>query len=123
STLVRYLLASIGALAVDSGCFFALLVGGCPAIAAAAAGYALGVVVHWLLSSRTVFAETAAPGGAARHRQKALFAGSALIGLGLTAAIVGVATALGLEPRLGKVVAIAASFAATWLMRERIVFR
>ena len=61
--------------------------------------------------------------GPERTRQKALFVGSALFGLALTTGIVGVGDALGLDPRLAKLAAIAASFTATWLLREKVIFR
>lgn len=120
---VRYGLASVGALAVDLASFLALLALGASAAAASAIGYALGILAHWLLSSRAVFAENVAARGAARTRQKALFVGSALIGLALTTGIVGAADGAGIDPRLAKLVAIAVSFAATWVLRSRIVFR
>lgn len=122
-TLIRYLLASVGALAVDMGCFLALLSAGVPAMAASALGYALGIVAHWLLSSRKVFADQVATNGRDRNRQKAMFVVSALIGLGLTTFIVGSGTAIGVDPRLAKLVAISASFVTTWVLRKRIVFR
>lgn len=120
---LRYLMASLGALAVDAGCFLALLATGASAVPASVAGYAMGILTHWLLSSRKVFHETVAARGLARTRQKALFVVSALVGLGLTAAIVGLGEALGLDPRLGKLAAIAVSFLATWVIRSRIVFQ
>lgn len=121
--LTRYLAASIGALAVDFGCFLLLLRLGAHPAPASAASYALGIAAHWLLSSRAVFADSVAARGPQRTRQKALFAGSALVGLGLTTGIVASSASLGLDPRLGKLAAVAVSFAATWLLRERIVFR
>lgn len=120
---VRYGLASVGALAVDFGCFLALLALGAPAAAASALGYALGIAVHWLLSSRAVFADGVAERGMQRTRQKAMFVGSALIGLGLTTAIVGLGDLAGFDPRAAKLVAIACSFAVTWLLRSKVVFR
>jgi putative flippase GtrA len=121
--LVRYLAASAGALAVDMGSFLALLALGAWSAPAAAAGYSLGILAHWLLSSRAVFNDAVAPRGLVRTRQKALFVGSALIGLALTTAIVGLGDLAGLDPRVAKVLAIVASFALTWLLRSRIVFR
>lgn len=123
ATLVRYLLASIGALAADMAAFLALLASGTPPAAASAAGYATGIAAHWILSSRKVFGHQVAPSGLARTRQKALFAGSALVGLGLTTAIVSAGSAAGADPRLAKLAAIGASFAVTWLLRQKIVFR
>jgi Predicted membrane protein len=122
-TLVRYVLASVGALAVDMGSFLALLALGMPAMAASALGYALGIVAHWLLSSRAVFADNVAASGPARLRQQALFVGSALVGLAITTLVVGGMVQLGLDPRLAKMLAIGASFVATWVLRKQVVFR
>ena len=122
-TLVRYALASIGALAVDVGTFLALLQLAPSAALASAIGYSVGIVAHWLLSSRAVFADSVAQRGAARTRQKALFVVSALVGLALTTGIVGAAALVGVDPRFAKLAAIVVAFAATWLMREKIVFR
>jgi putative flippase GtrA len=120
---LRYIAASAVALGVDMGLFLALLTLGFPAAAAAAAGYALGIVAHWLASSRAVFTAGVAEHGPERSRQKALFVGSALAGLAVTTVIVGSGTAWGLDPRLAKLIAIGASFTLTWLLRERVVFR
>lgn len=121
--LIRYLLASVGALAVDFGSFLALLALGIAAAPSSAFGYTLGILAHWLLSSRTVFQDSVAERGRARTRQKALFVVSAFAGLLLTTAIVGTADAAGIDPRLAKVAAILVSFTVTWLLRARIVFR
>lgn len=121
--LLRYLLASVGALAVDVGCFLLLLAGGMMAAPASAIGYSAGILAHWLLSSRTVFTDTVAERGRGRTRQKALFVISALAGLAVTTAIVGTADYLAFDPRPAKLVAIAASFTLTWLLRSRVVFR
>ena len=120
--LIRYAIASVGALAVDMGTFLALLALVVPAALASAIGYSAGIVAHWLLSSRKVFADSVASRGPQRTRQKALFVVSALIGLAVTTGIVGAAAAAGLDPRLAKLVAIVVAFAITWLMREKIVF-
>ena len=121
--LLRYLLASVGALAVDMGAFLGLLALGTMPVLASATGYSLGIVAHWLLSSRTVFTQNVAQDRVARTRQKALFVGSALAGLALTTLIVGTGTAIGIDSRLSKIVAIGASFTLTWLLRKRIVFQ
>jgi putative flippase GtrA len=120
--LIRYVLASVGALAVDMGFFLALLALGMWAAAASAIGYGAGILAHWLLSSRAVFADSVAARGLARTRQKALFVASALVGLALTTGIVWSGDAAGFDPRAAKVVAIAASFSATWLLRSKVVF-
>ena len=121
--ILRYLLASIGALAVDVGTFLALMASGIGATPASAVGYTLGILAHWLLSSRAVFTGRVAGSGLARIRQKALFVMSAFAGLALTTAIVASAEMLAVDPRAGKLVAIVFSFALTWWLRNRIVFR
>lgn len=120
--LVRYILASVGALAVDLGSFLLLLSVGVASFAAAATGYSLGIIVHWLLSSRTVFHDSVAQRGTARSKQKLLFVVSALIGLGLTTLIVGGGDYAGMDPRIAKVAAVVVSFAVTYLLRKVIVF-
>jgi len=120
---VRYVLASVGALAVDMGCFLALLATGMWAPGASALGYGAGIAAHWLLSSRAVFVGSVALRGSRRMKQKALFVASALVGLALTTGIVWTGDVAGIDPRLAKLAAIAISFAATWLLRARIVFR
>jgi putative flippase GtrA len=121
--LLRYMFASVGALAVDMGSFLALLELGVVPVIASATGYSLGIVAHWLLSSRAVFSDSVAEKGVARTRQKALFVGSAVAGLVLTTLIVGTGTALGIDSRASKVIAIGVSFTATWFLRKRIVFQ
>src|SRR4249919_3448472 len=121
--LVRYLGASVIALGCDFACFLLLLQLGLDPAPASALGYSVGIVVHWLVSSRKVFVDGVASGGRARTRQKALFVGSALAGLAVTTGVVAAASALGLDPRLAKLVAVAASFTVTWLLRDSVVFR
>ncbi|MGH6786747.1 MAG: GtrA family protein [Novosphingobium sp.] len=121
--LLRYLAASVFALGVDVATFLTLLSLGALAAPASAAGYSLGILAHWLASSRAVFTAGVAARGPERTRQKAQFVMSALAGLALTTAIVGAGSALGLDPRLAKVLAVCASFVLTWLLREKIVFR
>jgi putative flippase GtrA len=118
----RYIVASAGALGVDMALFMSSLALGGPPVPAAAAGYVAGIGAHWLLSSRAVFTGRLAEKGRARRQQQALFLGSALVGLGLTMAIVGLGSLLGGEPRLAKLVAIAVSFQVTYLLRRKLVF-
>lgn len=121
--VIRYALASLGALAVDMGGFLLLLRMGLMPALASGCGYTLGIVAHWLLSSRAVFTQTVARGGTARLRQQSLFLMSALIGLGVTTAVVGLLTLGGIDARLAKAVAIVASFVVTWILRKKVVFR
>lgn len=122
ATLSRYFAASVVALGFDMGSFLMLLAAGIPAAPASALSYSLGILVHWLISSRAVFVDGVAERGPARTRQKALFVGSALVGLALTAGIVGLGAAVGIDPRLAKLAAVGVSFVATWLLRARVVF-
>ena len=119
---LRYVVASAPALGVDMALFLGAIHLGVPAVAAAAIGYGTGIGVHWLLSSRAVFVGSLAVRGAARRQQQALFLGSALIGLAITTAIVGLGEAIAVDPRLAKIVAIGLSFQATYLLRRRVVF-
>ena len=121
-TYLRYILSSAGALAVDMSLFMALFHMGVFPAAASAMGYMSGIAAHWLLSSRAVFADNVAQRGRGRDRQKALFLGSALVGLAITTVTVGAGDLAGIDPRLAKLVAIAISFQATYLMRKKVVF-
>jgi putative flippase GtrA len=118
----RYLMASVIALAADLACFLLLVWLHLAAGAAAAIGYGLGILVHWLLSTRTVFAGGMDLEGADRLRGKALFVMSALVGLALTVTIVTLATMLGAPASLAKLLAILVSFQTTYVLRKRLVF-
>lgn len=121
-TFLRYVAASGVALAADMGAFLALVAGGMPAGAASAAGYSLGIVVHWLVASRAVFVGDVAERGRARTRQKILFVLSAVVGLIITTAIVSAGAAAELNLLLTKIAAIAVAFTSSWLIRRRLVF-
>ena len=118
----RYIAVSAAALGVDFGIFLTAMDLGLPPAPAAALGYLAGVVFHWVLSSRAVFVGQVAETGAARRHQQALFLGSALVGLGITTAIVGLGSHFGADPRIAKIVAIGVSFQVTYLLRKKVVF-
>jgi len=122
ATYLRYLAASVVALGVDFSLFLALQVTGMPIALLSALSYGAGIVVHWLISSRLVFAGELRDVGIDRARQQALFLLSAFAGLLITVAIVSLAVQFGFDARLAKLVAIAASFQATYLLRSKIVF-
>lgn len=122
ATYSRYLAVSALALAADMLSFLALLQTGMVAAAASALGYIVGIAVHWVLSSRLVFRTGVAARGAARLRQKGLFLGAGLIGLALTATIVGLGVAAGVMPILAKCAAVVVSFQATYIARKTFVF-
>ncbi len=121
--IVRYAGASIAASIADLGLFLGLLEAGLPATLSAASGYCTGVLVHWMISSRMVFHDRLDIAGYPRFRQFWAFFLSAFIGLGLTIAIVSLAQDWGVDPRLGKLAAMAASFASVFLVRLLLVFR
>jgi putative flippase GtrA len=122
ATYLRYLAASATALGSDFGLFLLMLSAGLPASLASGVGYSAGIVAHWWLSSRAVFAGGLADAGGERRRQQGLFLLTALAGLACTMSVVGVGAGLGLDPRLAKVTAIMLSFQLVWLLRRHIVF-
>ncbi len=121
-TYGRYVMASLVSLGLDIGVFLMLLHLGLPAMAASALAYSAGLVAHWLLSTRFVFDEGMESSGTGRARQKGLFIVTGLIGLCITATVVGAADALTLDPRLAKIFAVAISFQATYLARRATIF-
>ncbi len=119
---LRYLVASAAALSLDFAMFKGGLAVGFSPVASSAVGYGAGVGAHWMFSSRAVFAGRLAESGASRLQQQALFAGSALVGLAATVAVVGAGTRLGADPHIAKLAAIALSFQLTYFLRSRVVF-
>jgi putative flippase GtrA len=118
----RYLGASAASLGVDFATFMAALSAGLPPALAAAFGYAAGILCHWLISSRIVFVGRVAADSPGRRQQQALFVLSALVGLGITTAIVGLGSRYGIDPRIAKGIAIVISFQATYMLRKKVVF-
>lgn len=124
NVFLRYVAVSIGALATDMIVFLLLLETAMPGTAASAVGYSVGIFAHWILSSRKVFHDRVSEKGtAARTQQKAMFLGSALLGLALTIIVVGAGTALGIDARIAKVAAIGTSFVLTYMLRNVVIFR
>lgn len=119
---LQYVAASAAALGLDMCVFLAGLAIGMGAVPAVALGYCTGIAIHWLLSSRVVFASRRAPVGAPRRHQQMSFVGSALAGLLATIAIVQAGNAFIIDPRLSKLVAIAVSFQLTYWLRRHLVF-
>jgi len=119
---LRYIGASAVSLGVDFAVFMAALSIGVPPALAAACGYIVGIVCHWLISSRMVFVGLVADDSASRRHQQALFVLSALVGLAITTAIVGVGSRYGLDPRIAKGIAIVVSFQTTYIIRKKVVF-
>lgn len=120
--LSRYLSAGIVALAADSGSFLALMRAGLNPVAAAALGFGVGIAVNWVVASSLMFASDIAPDAAQRARQRMLFVVTALLGLAMTTGIIAACTAMGLDPRLGKLIAVAVSFTVTSALRDWLIF-
>jgi len=118
----RYVGASVVSLGVDFAVFMIALTLGAPPALAAATGYIAGIISHWAISSRFVFAAQLADSAAGRQQQQALFVLSALVGLGITTGIVGLGSHFGLDPRIAKGIAIVVSFQATYVLRKKVVF-
>lgn len=119
----KYLIASAIALTVDIGFFFQLVAMKASPAAASALSYSVGIMVHWLLSSRMVFSARVSRTKGARAAQQAQFVISALFGLAITTGIVASGSYVGVDPRLAKLVAVGVSFLTVWHLRNRYVFR
>jgi putative flippase GtrA len=118
--LSRYAAVSALALGLDFGVFLALNGAiGHPTLAGVV-GYACGIVLHYQLSRRFVFA-TAASAKSARRRFGE-FVASGLIGVAVTAAVIAAATGMGTSPILAKAMAAGASFIGVYAIRRAIVF-
>lgn len=119
---LRYFAASAGALAVDMGGFLLLLNTALPAGLCAALSYMLGMVVNWVLLSRSVFEKGTHEAGPARTRQKALFLFTTWGGLAATTVIVSAADLIGADVRLSKGLAVGVSFVLNYFVRKHYVF-
>lgn len=120
-TYSRYFAVSVAALTIDLGLFMLLRNLGIALPVVAMLSYGAGILAHWILSSRMVFANDLRARGSGRRRQQLMFILSALIGLLLTTLIVTAASRL-IDPRLAKLIAVGVSFQVTYLLRSRIVF-
>lgn len=119
---VRYVLVSCAALGVDTIITLNLTWAHVPPAICAAAGYIIGLGLHWLLSSRFVFATELGLDRAARARQAALFFASGFGGLAVTVAVFTTAVTLGVHALLAKAVAVGVSFCIVYLIRRHLIF-
>lgn len=87
-----------------------------------AIGYSIGIIAHWAVSSNYVFIGKK-KSGAKLQLQRALFAGSAVLGLAITIGVVQILTDLGSGPLLAKLCAVIVSFTAVYITRKWGVFR
>ena len=117
----RYGLVSVAALGCDFAVFLALTKAGTAPFLAGMAGYAVGLALHYLLSTQFVFDTHAARKPAARLFGEFAVSGGA--GLILTAAIISIMTRqLHAAPVLAKVTAVIVSFAVVFFLRRTVVF-
>lgn len=122
-TYMRYIGASVMALAVDVLLFLIALTLHVAPVPASMIGYSAGIAVHWLISTRFVFTDAGSQEIAARRGRLFMFILSAGVGLATTSAIVALAQYVHADPRIGKLIAIAVSFQAVYLIRKYIIFR
>lgn len=116
-----YVVVSGLALGIDTGALLVLAHYGLAPALAGGAGYMLGLVAHYGLSSALVFNAAATAKG--NWRLLAEFCLTGLAGLLLTMAIVALLAGFAGCPLFAaKLVAVAVSFVAVFLMRKLVVF-
>lgn len=120
--LARYVLISGLAFALDLTVFLQLMPLGVSPVMASVAGYLCGTQVHWLLSTRLVFAAGVRQDQVARRRQQVLFFASAAVGVTCNAGIVAASEVLLIPLLIGKLAAIGASFVLVLVVRATIIF-
>lgn len=117
----RYGLVSVAALVCDVAVFLALTTAGLLPAVAGIAGYGLGLLVHFALSTRFVFATDVV--AKSKLRLLGEFAASGGIGLVLTGAIIaGMTERLQAAPVLAKLTAVIVSFVVVFVLRRSVVF-
>jgi putative flippase GtrA len=118
--LSRYSLVSALALGLDFTAFLALTVSAASPLVAGVIGYTLGMALHYMLSSRFVFDAYAT--NKIHARLFGEFALSGIVGIGVTAFVISLATQAGLAALPAKVLAAAASFLMVFALRRSVVF-
>lgn len=121
-TFARYFGASVIALIIDIIIYSALITAAMIPSIASAIGYGVGIIVHWALSSNHVFIGKK-KSGAKLQLQRALFASSALLGLGITIATVQILTQWGNGAIMAKLCAVIISFFTVYALRKWGIFR
>lgn len=114
----RYLLASICALGSDFATFLMLDHGGAAPMMAALGGYLVGLIVHWVISTRFVFDLADGP----THAQRIGFVLSAGVGMGITMVLVGALSAVGILPAIAKLLSVPVSFLSVYAIRKYGIF-
>jgi putative flippase GtrA len=117
----RYLVTSVLALSCDLLVYSALLRSGLMPATAGAIGYMSGLCLHYHLSASWVFPDRT------RRRQEVRtfikFTATALLGMAMTAAIIGFLTWTGASGAFAaKAVAVGLTYVAVFLLRRTLVF-
>lgn len=119
--LSAYSLASAAALSLDLGIYFSLAHSGYRPAIAGVIGYALGTVLHFVLSSRFVFDREGTKKSESRLFSE--FALASIAGLAVTAAVIAIATDIaGMSIFSAKLCAVALSFMVVYVLRRHVVF-
>ena len=121
---VRYFAVSAVALCVDVSMYWSLLSFAKYAFIAAAGGYLCGVLTHYTLSSRIVFAKRFRKRGLVQESPTiARFFAAGFAGLVVTSSVVGLlADVIGLHPLLARIAAAGCSFIVVFLCMRLFVF-
>ena len=117
----RYGLVSVAALGCDFVVFLALAKAGTIPAVTGMIGYAVGMALHYVLSTMFVFDTT----GSRKTRTRLIteFAVSGGVGLVLTAAIITLMThRLHAAPVVAKITAVIVSFVVMFVLRRSVVF-
>ncbi|HRK18515.1 MAG TPA: GtrA family protein [Hyphomicrobiaceae bacterium] len=119
--LSYYTIVSAIALGVDIAIFTGLTAAGTKARWAGVIGYAVGLVLHYILSSRYVFDTTGSTKSTLRRFGE--FVVSGLVGIAITWTIIAIAVdVMHLPPMVGKIAAVGVAFIVVFLLRRGIVF-
>jgi putative flippase GtrA len=118
--LSRYSLASALALGVDFAAFLSLTASAASPLVAGVIGYAVGTALHYMLSVRFVFDAHATNKMHARLLGE--FGVSGIVGIGITAFVISLATRAGLAALPAKILAAPASFLMVFALRRTVVF-
>ena len=117
----RYAVVSVLALALDFAVYLAIANAGTKPVLAGVAGYALGMLLHFSLSTRFVFKRKDV--AKTETRLFLEFIVSGIVGMIITAGVIAVGTdMLRLSPLLAKVFAVVMSFMAVFVLRKSVVF-
>lgn len=119
--LSRYTVVSAMALGLDFTVYLALAGGAYRAAFAGIVAYAVGMLLHFSLSTRYVFKRRSVSKSDARLFTEFLISGVA--GLAITAVVIAIMTdGLGFSALAGKVCAVVLSFMAVFVLRRSVVF-